>query len=121
MKLPNSDSKARSVSYLIVWLVAALPSFDQYHVWCSGPEDFAAKTCRCVESLLFAGVPPKVLGVHVLVNSQEDLNMNIEYDVPAGVIRFRDFEEALGIQMLKYALSKNDAAPDTIARIPCKR
>ena len=54
-----------------------------------------------------------MLDVHVLVNSQQDLNMSIEYDVPEGVIRFRDFEDALGIKVLKYALSTNDAAPGT--------
>lgn len=47
-----------------------------------------------------------MLDVHVLVNSQE-------YNVPAGVIRFRDFEKASGIKVLKYALSTSDAAQGT--------
>ena len=48
-----------------------------------------------------------------MVNSNEDLNMKTEYDVVAGLIRFKDFETALGIKVLKYALSSSDAAPDT--------
>ncbi len=78
-----------------------------------GQKFFAVELDQAAESLLFAGVPPKVLDVHVLVNSQEDLNLKTEYDVPAGVIRFRDFEEALGIKVLKYALSTSDNAPGT--------
>ena len=46
-----------------------------------------------------------MLDVHVLVDYQEDLNMKTEYNSPAGVIRFRDFEKGLGIKVLKYALS----------------
>ena len=56
--------------------------------------------------MLLAGVSTKVLDVRVLVNSQEDLNMKNEYDVPAGVIRFRDFEEGLGIKVLKCLVYK---------------
>jgi hypothetical protein len=63
--------------------------------------------------MLFAGVSPKVLDVHVLVNAKEDLKMRSEYDIPAGVVRFRDFEKSFGVKVLEYAVSTSDAAPGT--------
>ncbi|KAL0052642.1 hypothetical protein WJX82_005111 [Trebouxia sp. C0006] len=58
-------------------------------------------------------VSPKVLDVHVLVNAKEDLKMRSEYDIPAGVVRFRDFEKSFGVKVLEYAVSTSDAAPGT--------
>ena len=54
-----------------------------------------------------------MLVVHVLVKSREDLNVTTKYNAQAGLIRFRDFEEALDMKVLQYALSTSDAAPDT--------
>ena len=73
----------------------------------------AAELDQGAENMLFAGVPPKVLDVHVLVNAKEDLKMRSEYDIPAGVVRVRDFEKSFGIKVLKYAVSTSDAAPGT--------
>ena len=74
---------------------------------------FAAELDQGAESMLFAGVSPKVLDVHVLVNAKEDLKMRSEYDIPAGVVRFRDFEKSFGVKVLEYAVSTSDAAPGT--------
>jgi len=90
-----------------------LPGFDQYPAWCAGPVFFAAELDQGAESMLFAGVSPKVLDVHVLVNAKEDLKMRSEYDIPAGVVRFRDFEKSFGVKVLEYAVSTSDAAPGT--------
>lgn len=46
-------------------------------------------------------VSQKVLDVHVLVNAKEDLKMRSEYDIPAGVVRFRDSEKSFGVKVLE--------------------
>ena len=74
---------------------------------------FAAELDQGGESMLFAGVSQKVLDVHVLVNAKEDLKMRSEYDIPAGVVRFRDFEKSFGVKVLEYAVPTSDAAPGT--------
>jgi len=43
-------------------------------------------------------------------NSKEDQNMKAEYE-PRDGVRFRDFEDAWGIKVLKYAISASDTAP----------